>query len=115
MGVPVRSYAFDFTAGSTILEEIEAAARECTCGIFLFTKDDPQQPGQPWQAAPRDNVVFEAGFFMSAKGRERTLIIREEGAKMPADVGGGIYLGLKDRNDISPIQHAVSEFLHKRL
>jgi hypothetical protein len=115
LGVSVRNYAFDFTPGDTILSEIERSARECTCGIFLFTKDDPPVGANPLQAAPRDNVVFEAGFFMNAKGKERTLIIREEGARMPADVGGNIYVGLKDRNDISPIQVQLAKFLEDRL
>lgn len=113
--VSVRNYALDFIAGGTILDEIEKSARECTCGIFLFTNDDPLEGTNLLQAAPRDNVVFEAGFFMNAKGRERILIIREDGAKMPADVGGGIYLPLKDRNDISPIQLQLSKFLEDRL
>ena len=115
LGVRVRTYGLDFIAGGAILDEIEKSARECTCGIFLFTNDDPLQGANLLQAAPRDNVVFEAGFFMSAKGRERTLIIREDGAKMPADVGGGIYLPLKDRNDISPIHLQISKFLEDRL
>lgn len=59
-------------------------------GIFLFTKDNPLVGIDENQASPRDNVVFEAGYFMHAKGKERTLIIREEGTKMPADLGGNI-------------------------
>jgi hypothetical protein len=115
LGVSVRNYALDFIAGGTILDEIEKSARECACGIFLFTNDDPLEGTNPYQAAPRDNVVFEAGFFMHARGRARTLIIREDGAKMPADVGGSIYLPLKDRNDISPIHLHLSKFLEDRL
>lgn len=113
--VSVRNYALDFIPGGTILDEIEKSARECTCGIFLFTKDDPLEGTNTLQAAPRDNVVFEAGFFMNAKGKERTLIIREEGAKMPADVGGNIYLLLKDKKNISTIHLQLSQFLEDRL
>ena len=60
--------------------------------------------GEESYAAPRDNVIFEMGLFMESKGRERVSVVREEGAKIPADIGGGIYLSLKDRNDIAPIQ-----------
>jgi predicted nucleotide-binding protein len=49
------------------------------------------------------------------KGRERVLVVREEGAKMPADIGGGIYLSLKDRNDITPIQMKLLDFFEKRI
>jgi predicted nucleotide-binding protein len=40
------------------------------------------------RAVPRDNVLFEAGYFIQAKGKDRVLIVREAGAKMPADLGG---------------------------
>ncbi len=70
---------------------IQIPSQTCQCGIFLFTTDDPLTNNEH-QASPRDNVIFEAGYFMKAKGKERTLIIREEGAKMPADIGGNIYL-----------------------
>ncbi|MEO5775307.1 MAG: TIR domain-containing protein [Flavobacterium sp.] len=68
-----------------------------------------------FQASPRDNVIFEAGYFMKAKGKERILIIQEEGTKMPADIGGNIYLPLKKRNDISTITADIQYFLENRL
>jgi len=34
-------------------------------------------------AVPRDNVIFEAGYFAHSKGHERVLVIRGQGAKMP--------------------------------
>jgi hypothetical protein len=109
--VSVQNYAMDFLVGRTILEEIERACHECDIGVFLFTKDDPLEGKDKNQAAPRDNVVFEAGYFVHAKGKERALIIREEGAKMPADLGGSIYISLKDRNDISTIQTQLRQAL----
>ncbi|HSF56856.1 MAG TPA: TIR domain-containing protein [Candidatus Binatia bacterium] len=76
-------------------------------------QDDELFGEENW--APRDNVIFEMGLFMEAKGRERVLVVREQGAKMPADIGGGIYLGLRDRNDITPIQTKLLEFIDKRI
>jgi hypothetical protein len=110
-GLKVRSYAFDFQPGRTILDEIELARRTCQVGIFLFTKDDPIDSGGSDSAAPRDNVVFEAGYFMAARGAERTLIIREQGARMPADLGGSIYVAFSDRNRVSEIHTQVRKFL----
>jgi predicted nucleotide-binding protein len=66
-------------------------------------------------AVPRDNVIFEMGMFMEAKGRERVLVVLEEGAKLPADIGGGIYLSLKDRSDISPIHSGLLSFIRSRI
>jgi hypothetical protein len=113
-GVRVWSYEMDFLGGRSILEQIDEASHLSSCGIFLFTKDDALE-GQVDQAAPRDNVVFEAGFFSRAMGKGRTLIIREEGAKMPADLGGSVYLSLKDRRNISSIRRPLRRFLEHAL
>jgi len=112
--VTVLDWAMDFAGGGMILEEIERASQNCSCGIFLFTKDDPLE-GESDRAAPRDNVVFEAGYFASSKGHTKALIIREEGARMPADIGGSIYLLLRDKDDIQPIQSALRDFVEQRL
>jgi hypothetical protein len=114
LNLRVKEYRTNFLQGGTILEEIENAVNTCQCAIFLFTADDPLENSEG-QASPRDNVIFEAGYFMKAKGKERVLIIREVGAKMPADLGGNIYLPLKDRNDISSIAADIQFFLDSRL
>ena len=118
-GATVLDWA-EFSGGGNILDEIEKASASCSAGIFLFTKDELLKDSSAEQApidraAPRDNVVFEAGYFTQAKGRERVLIIRQEGAKMPADVGGTIYLPLKDPDDIKPIETQLRSFIEKRL
>ena len=58
-------------------------------------------------AVPRDNVVFEAGYFIGLKGKRNVLIVREVGSKMPADLGGDIYASLPDKADIKPIEQAA--------
>ncbi|MVT10001.1 TIR domain-containing protein [Chitinophaga tropicalis] len=114
LNLRVKEYRANFVQGGTILEEIENAVNTCQCAIFLFTASDKLENNEN-QASPRDNVIFEAGYFMKAKGKERVLIIREEGTKMPADIGGNIYLPLKNRNDISTIAADVQYFLENRL
>ena len=39
------------------------------------------------------------------------LIIRQEGSKMPADLGGDIYASLAKPSDIEPIKRAVKRFI----
>jgi hypothetical protein len=90
-GATVRNWAMDFGIGGSILEEITRSRMNCDRAIFIFSEDDPLE-GKSGQAAPRDNVVFEAGFFMSSTGPRNTIIIRIGNAKMPADLGGAIYL-----------------------
>jgi hypothetical protein len=114
IGASVLDWQSDFVEGRTIIEEIEEAARRTTGGVFLFTRDD-SLAGEGDQAAPRDNVVFEAGFFAHAKGRGRVLIIRENGAKMPADLGGSIYAVLADKTNITPLEARLKRFLETSL
>jgi Predicted nucleotide-binding protein containing TIR-like domain len=114
LGATVVNWAMDFSIGASILSEIESARTRCTSGIFLFTEDDPLE-GRNGEAAPRDNVVFEAGYFMSAKGAEKCLIIREGEAKMPADLGGAIYAYLKKGADVTTIEGRLANFLKQNL
>lgn len=114
LNLRVKEYRTNFIQGGSILEEIENAVNSSQCAIFLFTASDKLENNES-QASPRDNVIFEAGYFMRAKGKERVLIIREEGTKMPADLGGNIYLPLKNRNDISTITADIQYFLENRL
>lgn len=114
--VSVLDWKSDFTPGRTILEEVEYAASVCSTGIFLFTEDDEQ--GKDLKEGiyvPRDNVVFEAGYFINAKGNNRVMIIRKGNTKMPADLGGKIYPELKDESGINSIKHELDKFIENRL
>lgn len=108
MGANVLDWQ-DFGPG-TILEQISKAGDLCTGGVFLFTADDVLE-AEHGKAAPRDNVVFEAGYFVHAKGQRRVLIVLESGAKMPADLGGSIYAPLDDRSDIESLAGQLKRFL----
>jgi hypothetical protein len=111
-GATVLDWQTDFIAGRSILAQIEEAAARCNAGIFLFTKDDDlSDPDHQDRSAPRDNVVFEAGYFIGLKGKRNVLIVREQGSKMPADLGGDIYALLQDRVDIGPIERVISGFI----
>jgi hypothetical protein len=113
-GISVRDWEINFAPGPTILEELVQATKACLGAVMLLTRDD-ELAGTNALAAPRDNVIFEMGMFMEAKGRERVLVVLEDGAKPPADIGGGIYLSLQDRNDISPIHSGLLSFIRSRI
>jgi predicted nucleotide-binding protein len=112
VGATVLDWQRDFAPGRSILDEIEEARVRCTTAVFLFTKDDSLSDATSGNAAsPRDNVVFEAGYFVSGKGKKRVLIIRDNGTKMPADLGGDIYASLDDRDDLSAVEQTLRRFL----
>jgi hypothetical protein len=88
LGVRVLDWQTDFIPGRTIIDQIEQAAARTVGGIFLFTKDDDlARPSSTYESAPRDNVVFEAGYFSGLRGKRNVLIVRETGSKMPSDLG----------------------------
>jgi len=114
VGVTVFDW-HDFRPGDTIWDSIERAESLTNCGIFLFMADDRLGSGSKQQFAPRDNVVYEAGYFAGAKGRQRSLIIREKGAKVPTDLGGILYLELANRGNISEIETKLREKVEQML
>ena len=73
-----------------------------------------------FEFATAARILFGAGVFreiwmeIRALG-DSVLIIREEGAKMPADLGGNIYLTLTARDDVRPIESAIRDFVERRL
>jgi hypothetical protein len=112
LGAHVLDWQTDFIPGRTIIDQIAHAAARSIGGIFLFTKDDDlaDRTGAD-TSAPRDNVVFEAGYFIGLKGKHNVLIVREAGSRMPADLGGDIYAFLADKKDITPIERALAGFM----
>jgi hypothetical protein len=114
LGATVLDWHDDFSPAGSILEELEDAASRCSAGLFLFTRDD-KLTSDGEQSAPRDNVVLEAGFFSHAKGKDRVLIVREQGSKMPADLGGDIYAPLQDRADTAFVEPYLRRFIEHRL
>ena len=112
LGVKVLDWQTDLIPGSTILEQIQHAASICTGGIFLLTRDDDLMNSKLREkSAPRDNVVFEAGYFIGLKGKRNVLIVRETGSKMPADLGGDIYASLKDKSDLGSVEKTIQGFI----
>lgn len=114
LGARVLDWRTDFIPGRTIIDQIEQAAARSVAGVFLFTKDDDLNLSDESRAdrcAPRDNVVFEAGYFSGLKGKRNVLIVRETASKMPADLGGDIYASLPDKTDISSIEDAIKSFI----
>lgn len=79
--------------GKTIIEKLEAYS-DVHVVIALFTKDDfgaaKEEKGNEKYRA-RQNVVFEAGYFMGCLGRENTIIIVEENVEIPGDLSGMVY------------------------
>ena len=89
----VVPWTTSFNPGTTTLERLVELAGEVDFAAFVFAQDDwtvqsPQPSKESGQAAPRDNVVFEAGLFGGTLGMRRTFILHANGAKLPSDLLG---------------------------
>jgi predicted nucleotide-binding protein len=90
-------------AGEAIWELVARAEQYTRCGIFLFMGDDTIISEDKHRVAPRDNVVYEAGYFAGAKGKACSIIIHERDTKLPSDLDGIIHLPL-DRKELGPLE-----------
>ena len=79
-----------FRPGAYPLEALEAKVADADFGIAFAEPDDLVTSRGVTSSAPRDNVLFELGFFMSRLGRHRTLLIvpRSGEVKLPSDFKG---------------------------
>lgn len=101
--IRIRDWKWDFQIGQILFTELDAASRECDAGIFLITKDDHLTASGRQTSSPRDNIVFEVGFFAARVGMSNISLIVEEGVKVPTDWGGILYIPLRDRNTLESI------------
>ena len=91
----VDPWTTSFNPGTTTLERLVELAHEVDFAAFAFAQDDwtavntsATPPPDSGQAAPRDNVVFEAGLFGGVLGMRRTFILHARGSKLPTDLLG---------------------------
>lgn len=79
-----------FAPGSYPLEALEEQVGHSDFGIALAEPDDLVLSRDRLSATPRDNVIFELGFFMSRLGRHRTLLLvpQAEDVRLPSDFKG---------------------------
>lgn len=78
--------------GKTIIEKFEENS-DVSGAICLFTADDLGRAKADANDLPRarQNVVFEAGYFMGKLSRSRVVIIAEHGVELPSDMQGIVY------------------------
>lgn len=80
----------------TIIEKLEKYGKEAAAAIVLFTPDDFGQAksDEERRARARQNVVFEAGYFMGLLGRENViLVVSDSSIELPGDLKGIVYEG----------------------
>ena len=78
--------------GRTIIEKFEDYS-DVNGAICLFTADDIGKARRQADEMPRarQNVVFEAGYFMGKLGRDHIVILADKGVEMPSDLSGVVH------------------------
>lgn len=83
--------------GKTIIEKIEENA-DVGAAICLFTGDDygKAKGANSENLRARQNVVFEAGYFMGKLGRGNVIIVADKDLELPSDMQGVVYTDSKN-------------------
>jgi CRP/FNR family cyclic AMP-dependent transcriptional regulator len=79
-----------FIASNYPVESLEGALEAADFAVALAHPDDETVVRGESKRSPRDNVIFELGFFMGRLGRKRTILLepRGEDVKLPSDLTG---------------------------
>ncbi|MES2063547.1 MAG: STING domain-containing protein [Bacteroidota bacterium] len=82
-------------------------------GVFVATADDLTMTADgKIVIEPRDNVVLEMALFLGALGRDKALLLVEEGIKLPSDFNG-IYMPRFTASDDASIRAACQQLIIK--
>jgi hypothetical protein len=99
-----------FRAGFAFLEELLRLSTEFQLGLFLYEKDDQVLSRGVTSLAPRDNVIFEHGLFMSRLGRHQAFAIAPRGGvKVMSDLAGIKLLEYEESSKIADLRRDAAE------
>lgn len=78
-----------FRPGEYTLDGLKRATEEVDFALFIVGQDDETKSRDEVVPSPRDNVIFEAGFFTPVLGLQRVFYsVDSSGSKMPSDWEG---------------------------
>jgi predicted nucleotide-binding protein len=99
--------------GLTLIEKFEKYAAEADLVFVLLTPDDLGGPvgSGNYSARPRQNVVFEFGYFLGSLRRHsgRVFLLKKGESEIPSDITGVVYVDITDGID------AAAEGLRREL
>lgn len=74
--------------GRTVIENLERITATCSSALILMTKEDQQSTGG---MRARQNVIHELGYCQAKYGRERVILLLEEGVEAPSNISGILH------------------------
>lgn len=89
-----------FPLTSNTLDALLDAVASVDFALLVLSPDDKVEKRKTTKMAPRDNVIFELGLFLGVLGKERTILLVEEGfdvteLDLPTDLAGITHLSYK--------------------
>ena len=78
----------------TVIEKLENYGSQACAAIVLITPDDYGQckTEEELKQRARQNVIFEAGYFIGLLGRKNViLVVPDEATELPSDLNGVVY------------------------
>lgn len=83
----------------SIIDKLEMYS-DVRCAIILMTADDKGKAKEEksYKERARQNVVFEAGYFIGKLEPQNVILLHEAGIEMPGDLGGCVYIEASDQN-----------------
>lgn len=95
-----------FNSSKSTFENLDEmiSKEKIDASIFILSNDDKVWYRGKKVGKPRDNVIFEHGFFSGRLGREKSIIIKYGNVELPTDLSGISYIdfseGKKYRGEI---------------
>ncbi len=81
-----------FTAGRTLLEELDAVRARVDGALLLFSPDATAVVRRAKVRTPNLNVLFEFGYFYGHFGKARVAMLKYGEYYLPSDLGGYIHI-----------------------
>jgi predicted nucleotide-binding protein len=97
IGFDVVALDEQHNAGKTVIEKFEDNT-DVTFALVLLTEDDVGgKRADDLRPRPRQNVIFELGFFIGRLKRERVCALRRGDVELPSDISGMVWLSFDGR------------------
>ena len=78
--------------GKTIIEKFEEYSSVGAAIVLMTADDEGRKKGvADSKFRARQNVIFEAGYFMGKLGRDKVILIADPNIEIPSDLQGVVY------------------------
>ena len=81
-----------FTAGRTLLEDLDNVRRQVDGAVLIFSPESKTTIRRKRYDMPNLNVLFEFGYFYGHFGKARVAMLKYGDFYLPSDFGGYIHI-----------------------